>query len=297
MSQAGSWVGPERTRFDFRSPSGGLTPEQRLRVSEIINQLIRDNHEVVTQELPLAEARSLGAIAMVGESYGELVRVLRAGPSLEFCGGTHAHRTGEIGCFVLLSESSIGSGIRRIEGVVSRAAERYVQRQQNLVATLSTNLFVRPEEISERIERLQYELRERDREIQTLRAKAALAQASRLVEGAESIRGLKVVFSLVPGVDSDGLKELATALRSRLQAEPFVFVLACVSEENRLSLSIIASDRALKLGVNAGQLVKLALPFIDGKGGGGAGAAQGGGSRPAGYPQAEDAIRTALQQI
>ena len=128
VNQAGSWVGIDRMRFDFRWPQGALTPEQRRAVAHRVNEMIRDDSHLVTRVLPLEEARKTGAIWMAGEKYGDMIRVVQAGPSVEFCGGTHSHSTGELGMFVILSESSIGSGIRRIESCVSAAAEEYVEQ-------------------------------------------------------------------------------------------------------------------------------------------------------------------------
>ena len=125
VKQAGSWVGIDRMRFDFRWPRGALTPEQKREIAHRVNEMIRDDSHLVTRVLPLEEAKQTGAIWMAGEKYGELIRVVQAGPSVEFCGGTHSHSTGELGMFVILSEFSIGSGIRRIESCVSDAAEEY----------------------------------------------------------------------------------------------------------------------------------------------------------------------------
>ncbi|HTX55473.1 MAG TPA: alanine--tRNA ligase, partial [Candidatus Acidoferrales bacterium] len=154
VTQAGSWVGIDRMRFDFRNPAGALTPEQKRAVAARVNEMIRDDSPVVTRELPIEEAKRSGAIWMFGEKYGEKVRVLQAGPSIEFCGGTHAHSTGELGLFVILSEFSIGSGIRRIESCVSASAERFVVNQQELVTDLATTLSTTPEELTERVNKL-----------------------------------------------------------------------------------------------------------------------------------------------
>ncbi|MGH7728193.1 MAG: alanine--tRNA ligase, partial [Vulcanimicrobiaceae bacterium] len=168
--QAGSWVGNERMRFDFRSPRGALGPEMKRDVSARVNALIRADYHQELRVMSPQEAAASGAIAMAGEHYGERIRVVGFGPSLEFCGGTHAHSSGEIGLFVLLSESSIGSGIRRIEGLVSRAAEDFALEQQSLVAALAESLSAKPAELGERVARLQGELREAERALEGGRA-------------------------------------------------------------------------------------------------------------------------------
>src|SRR5579863_4926740 len=145
-------------RFDFRWPGGALTGEQKRDVAHRVNEMIRDDSHLITRVLPLEEAKKTGAIWMAGEKYGDLIRVVQAGPSIEFCGGTHSHTTGELGMFVILSEFSIGSGIRRIESCVSAAAEEYVGKQSDLIGALSSSMSVAPDELQERIERMQRDL-------------------------------------------------------------------------------------------------------------------------------------------
>jgi alanyl-tRNA synthetase len=147
VGQAGSWVGIDRMRFDFRSPVGALSAEQKRAVTQRVNTLIREDHHLVTRELPIEEAKATGAVTMAGEKYGDVVRVVQAGPSVEFCGGTHAHSTGELGMFVLIAESSIGAGVRRIEGAVSRAAEAIVERTSDTVTQLAETLATKPDDV------------------------------------------------------------------------------------------------------------------------------------------------------
>ena len=294
--QAGSWVGPERMRFDFRSSGGALSAAQRAEVSQCINRIIRDDSPVETFELPIEEARKRGALAMAGESYGEVVRVLQAGPSLELCGGTHAHRTGELGLFVLLSESSIGSGIRRIEGLVSQAAERFVIQQQQQLAALSAQLVVRPEEVVERVHRLGQELRERERELAEVRQRNANMQARDLASQAETIGPFQYIAVYLEDAATESLKELANALASRLQPEPYVLVLMG-SDQGRLALLVVANQAAVQQGAHAGNLLRSIVPLVGGKGGGSATQAQGGGSISAGVAEAMQAAHGALRAM
>jgi alanyl-tRNA synthetase len=289
--QAGSWVGVDRMRFDFRSPSGALSPDQRQAVARRVNELIRDDYDLVTDELPYDRALATGAITMAGEKYGELVRVVRAGPSVEFCGGTHAHSTGELGMFVILSEASIGSGVRRIEAIVSRAAEAYVGRQQDLVGSLCESLSARPDELAERIERLHGELRGVCAELGTIKARMAAADAQAYVQGASDVGGKPLVAAIVHEADAEALKSLGTAIRSRFKRG----VIALVGVDgDAVSVLVTASDDLVKAGVHAGNLVKAAVAKVDGKGGGAPAQAQGGGKNPAGAEAALAAIRAAL---
>ena len=291
VAQAGSWVGIDRMRFDFRSPGGALSPSQKRDVVARVNAMIRDDHHKVTRIMTPAEAAASGAISMAGEKYGERVRVVHFGPAVEFCGGTHAETTGELGMFMILSESSIGSGIRRIEAVVSKAAESYALDQQELVASLSERLSTKPAELADRIERLQSEVRDMQKALAEIKARLAGADAAAYVERAETIGGKRVVAVAVREANAQALKHLADAIRARLGGG--VVALAGVDGET-VSLLVTASDDAVKAGVHAGNLLKLAAPLVDGRGGGQAAHAQGGGKNPAGAQAALDAIRKAL---
>jgi alanyl-tRNA synthetase len=216
---------------------------------------------------------------------------VRFGPSIEFCGGTHAHTTGELGLFVILSESSIGSGVRRIEAVVSKAAERYVEQQQDTIGSLAERLSAKPEELVERVERLQSDVRELQKGLAEIKAQLAAADAAKYVEGAEEIDGKTVVAAVVPEANAEALRSLGNAIRSRLRSG----VIALVGvDDGTASLFVSASDDAVKGGVHAGNLVKLAAPLVGGKGGGAPAQAQGGGKDPSGAQRALAAIRGAL---
>lgn len=291
VAQAGSWVGIDRMRFDFRNPGGALTPEQRRAVAARVNEMIRDDSPVITRELPIEEAKQTGAIWMFGEKYGERVRVLQAGPSVEFCGGTHAHSTGELGFFVILSESSIGSGIRRIESCVSASAERYVVNQQELVGELASSLATTPDELTERVGKLQQEVKDLQTAVGQMKARMAAFEAARYLDRAERKGERTFVGAVVPEANAEAIRHLSGALRSRLPSG--VIALAGV-DNGSVSLLVTASDDLVKSGVHAGNLIKLAAPFVDGKGGGAAAQAQGGGKKTDGAPAAVQAIRDAV---
>jgi alanyl-tRNA synthetase len=291
IAQAGSWVGVDRMRYDFRSPGGPVTREQQRAVAQRVNEIIRADHHLETRELPYEEAVTTGAYMMPGEKYGERVRVVRAGPSIEFCGGTHSISTGELGMFLILSESSIGSGIRRIEGVVSKAAEAYALDQQALVGSLAESLSAKPEDIGERVGRLQGEMRELEKTLAEARAKLAASFARSYVERAESIGGRKVVAALVPEANSEMLSRLNAAIRLKLHSG--VVALAGVNDDS-VALLISVSNDLTKDGVHAGELLRVAAPHIEGKGGGSATQAQGGGKKVTGAEAALGAIKTKL---
>ncbi|MGZ3548168.1 MAG: alanine--tRNA ligase [Vulcanimicrobiaceae bacterium] len=291
VAQAGSWVGIDRMRFDFRSPLGALTAQQRHDIARRVNEMIRDDTPLETRVMSLEEARNSGAIMMFGEKYGERVRVVKAGPSVEFCGGTHSHSTGELGLFVILSESSIGSGIRRIESCVSRAAEQFVERQQELVGEVASSLTASPDEIVDRVTKLQRDVKDLQNAIGELKAKLAAADAQTYVESAERAGDKTFVGAVVHEANAEALKHLSSAIRQRLRSG--VVALAGV-DNGSVSLLINASDDMVKAGVHAGNLIKLAAPFIDGRGGGQPAQAQGGGKKPEGADAAVRAIRDAV---
>lgn len=291
VNQAGSWVGIDRMRFDFRWPGGALSPEQRQAVAHRVNEMIRDDDHLVTRVLPLEEAKKTGAIWMAGEKYGEMIRVVQAGPSIEFCGGTHSHSTGELGMFVILSEFSIGSGIRRIESCVSEAAEKHVGRQAELLGTLSAALAAPPDELHDRVEHMQREVKDLQTAAGQLRARLAASDAATYVENAERLGDRAFVGAVVREANGESLRHLGSAIRSRLNSG--VVALAGI-DNGSVSLLVSASDDLVRAGVHAGNLVKLAAPLISGKGGGQAVQAQGGGSNPDGAEAALRAIRDAV---
>jgi alanyl-tRNA synthetase len=278
VAQAGSWVGIDRMRFDFRWNGGALSSDQKRAVTQRVNEMIRDDSPLVTRELAFDEAKQTGAIWMFGEKYGESVRVVQAGPSVEFCGGTHSHSTGELGLFLILSEFSVGSGIRRIESCVSRAAEDVVEKQQDLVGELSSSLATTPDELGERVNKLQRDVKD-------------LQTAQAYVDRVEHRGERAFVGGVVPEAGGEALRHLSHAIRSRMPSG--VIALAGV-DNGTVSLFVSASDDLIEVGVHAGNLVKLAAPLVDGKGGGQAAQAQGGGKNAQGADAALRAIRDAV---
>jgi alanyl-tRNA synthetase len=291
VAQAGSWVGIDRMRFDFRWNGGALSSDQKRAVTQRVNEMIRDDSPLVTRELAFDEAKQTGAIWMFGEKYGESVRVVQAGPSVEFCGGTHSHSTGELGLFLILSEFSVGSGIRRIESCVSRAAEDVVEKQQDLVGELSSSLATTPDELGERVNKLQRDVKDLQTALGQLKARLASADAQAYVDRVEHRGERAFVGGVVPEAGGEALRHLSHAIRSRMPSG--VIALAGV-DNGTVSLFVSASDDLIEAGVHAGNLVKLAAPLVDGKGGGQAAQAQGGGKNAQGADAALRAIRDAV---
>jgi alanyl-tRNA synthetase len=291
VNQAGSWVGTDRMRFDFRWPGGALSSEQKRAVAHRVNEMIRDDSHLETRELPIEEAKGSGAIWMAGEKYGESVRVVHAGPAIEFCGGTHSHSTGELGVFLILSESSIGSGVRRIESCVSAAAEATIERQGETLSRLSSALATTPDDVGERVERLQRELRDAQAARDRLKAQLASADAQAYVERLQERGSRRFVGAVVADANAEALKHLSAAIRSRLHSGAIALI---GTDGDTASVLVTVSDDHVKDGVHAGSLVKIAAPLVGGRGGGQAAQAQGGGKEIGGANDALNAIRDSV---
>jgi alanyl-tRNA synthetase len=294
-AQAGSLNAPGRLRFDFTSPGGSVPASVLNEVEDEVNTVLQDDEEVRAFLTTQDEARRLGAMALFGEKYGDKVRVVEIGDySRELCGGTHVHRSGQLGLVKLLSESSIGAGIRRVEALVGIDAFRYLAREHVLVAQLAEQFKARPEELPERIGGVVERLRLAERELEKVRADAVLSSAGALADSAEDVGGTALVATAVPdGVAGNDLRALATDVRARLGARPGVVALFS-SGGGKVSFVVATTPAARERGLAAGKLVPAFAPAVGGRGGGKPDLAQGGGSDPAGVPAAVDALRRAL---
>ncbi|GAA5166461.1 alanine--tRNA ligase [Pseudonocardia eucalypti] len=295
-AQAGSLNAPGRLRFDFTSPAGAVPDSVLHDVEDEVNAVLLDDHEVRAFTTTLDEARRMGAIALFGERYGDSVRVVEIGDySRELCGGTHVHRSGQLGLVKLLSESSIGSGIRRVEALVGLDAFRFLAKEHVLVSQLSEQFKARPEELPERIGGVVERLRDAERELEKVRADAVLASAGALADGAEDVEGVALVAAAAPdGVPGNDLRALASDVRGRLGARAGVVALFSASGD-KLSFVVATTEAARSQGFAAGKLVPSFAGAIGGRGGGKPDLAQGGGSNPAGVPAAVAALRSAVR--
>lgn len=282
VKQQGSWVGPDRLRFDF-SHYEAITAEQLAEIEELIAQEVLSNVEVETKELPIAQAQKLGAIAFFGDKYGDTVRVVIAGEnSIEFCGGTHVQRLGDIGLLKVVSEGSIGSNIRRVEAITGAEPLRYMNRQDTTLTEVARALGVPTSEVVDGAEKRTTEIKDLRSQLNQLRRELAVSQASSLAEQAQD----GVVIELVEGLDRDGVRDLATAIRD--QADIEAVVLGCAPPAGGVTL--VAATQ--KDGTyHAGQLIAQAAKAIKGGGGKGADLAVAGGKDPAALAQALDLVR------
>ena len=276
-TQAGSENSPGRFRFDF--PATGSVPVSVLNdVEARVNTLLLDNLEVTAESMSQAKAKDLGAMALFGEKYGDVVRVVSVGDwARELCGGTHVARSGQLGVIKLLSESSIGAGVRRVEALVGVDAYKFLAREHILLNSL-TDLIkgARTEELPERISDLLSKMKDIEKELATVRSAQALSQVGDLAKTAQVINGISYISSVMSdGVSGDDLRKIAIDLRSREDKS----VVALISANDGKPVLVVAtSDGARSVGVKAGALVKIGSTVLGGGGGGKDDFAQGGGT-------------------
>jgi alanyl-tRNA synthetase len=297
-AQAGSLNAPGRLRFDFTSPGGAVPPSVLTDVEDEVNQVLLRSLPVTADVMSMADARRQGALAMFGEKYGDAVRVVTIGDySKELCGGTHVPNSADIGLVKLLSEASIGAGVRRVEALVGLDAFRFLAREHVLLSQLAEQFKARPEELPDRIGTVVERLRVAERELDKLRASAVLSSAGSLADAAEQVGGVALVATEVPGgLSGADLRALATEVRARLGQRPGLVVLFTVDQEtSKVSFVVATTGAARQLGLAAGALVPVFGPAVGGRGGGKPDMAQGGGTQPAGIPAAIAALRTELE--
>ena len=276
-TQAGSENSPGRFRFDF--PATGSVPTSVLdEVEARVNTLLLDNLEVTAESMSQAKAKELGAMALFGEKYGDVVRVVSVGDwARELCGGTHVARSGQLGIIKLLGESSIGAGVRRVEAVVGVDAYKFLAREHVLLNSL-TELIKgsRPEELPERISDLLTKMKDIEKELAAVRSNAALGQVDELLKNAKEIAGTSFISAVLgDGISSDDLRKIALDLRSRFDRSVVALI---SSNEDKPVLVVAVSEGARAAGIKAGALVKVGSTVLGGGGGGKDDFAQGGGT-------------------
>ena len=275
-TQAGSENSPGRFRFDF--PATGAVPDSVLNdVESRVNTLLLDNLEVSAEVMSQVDAKKLGAMALFGEKYGDQVRVVSVGDwARELCGGTHVARSGQLGIIKLLSESSIGAGVRRVEALVGVDAYKFLAREHVLLSSLTEIIKgSRTEELPERVSDLISKMKDIEKELATLRTDAALAKSSELLKTKKNIGSITLISAQISdGINSESLRTIALDLRSKTPNS--VIVLISVTD-SKPSLVVATSDEARAAGVKAGSLVKIGSAVLGGGGGGKDDFAQGGG--------------------
>ncbi|MBJ7294927.1 MAG: alanine--tRNA ligase [Dolichospermum sp.] len=292
ISQAGSLVSFDRLRFDFNCPRA-LTAEEVIQIEELVNSWISEAHSATIEEMPIAQAKAKGAVAMFGEKYGNQVRVIDfPGVSMELCGGTHVNNTAEIGVFKIIAEAGVASGVRRIEAVSGAAVLDYLNIRDIVVKDLCDRFKVKPEEIPDRITTLQTELRNNEKEIQSLKSQLAIVKSDSLLQTAEIIGEHKIIVSQLEDIDAESLKDAAERLLQKIGNG--AVVLGSIPEAGKVSIVAAFSPEVNKKGVQAGKFVGTIAKICGGGGGGKPNLAQAGGRDASKLPQALETAKNDL---
>ena len=277
VHQAGSLVEPDRLRFDF-THFEAITPEQLSQVEWMVNEAILEGYPVVTEVLPIEEAKKKGAVAMFGEKYGETVRVVEMGDfSMEFCGGTHLDNTAKAGPFRIKSESSVASGVRRMEATCGRLSLESMEKSHSVLSKAAQFLKTAPAGLLERMEQQAGEMKQLRQAVDKFKAEASLGEAKQFLAAAKTVKGLHVLTATREGLDANALRKMGDFLRDKDPA--VVGVLASISGEKITFLAVCGKEAVAK-GVKAGDLVKMVSGICGGKGGGKPDSAMGGGNDP-----------------
>lgn len=289
VNQAGSLVTPERLRFDFTHFSA-VTPEQLEAVENEVNEKILENLKVTVREMPVDEARKEGAMALFGEKYGDIVRVVSAGNySKELCGGTHLGFTGEAGLIKILSESGISAGVRRIEALTGFNAINYYKEKDRLLKEASEAAKTPAEELVKKIEGLAGEIKGTKKELEELKSKLVSGSMDKIIDEAEAVNGMKIAAARMKDLDMNALRNASDTLKNRIGSGVVILVSA---KDGKVNLIVSATEDAVKAGIHCGKIIKAAAAACGGGGGGRPDMAQAGGKDTNGIA---DAIRIARE--
>ncbi|MEJ5996837.1 alanine--tRNA ligase [Corynebacterium sp. H130] len=297
--QAGSMNKPGYLRFDFNYTES-LTPEQLHQIEQITNQAVDNDWTVNTIETSLEEAKAMGAMALFGENYGSEVRLVEIGGpfSMELCGGTHVAHSSQVGPVAVLGESSVGSGVRRIEAYSGLDSFTYLSKERALAAGLAASMKAPSEELPERIAQLTEKLKAAEKEVERMRQAQLAAESLKYVESAQDVNGFHVIAVQLPaGIDGGELRSIATELRGKVADKDAVIVLGSENEGGKAPYIVAATKSAIARGVKSGDLVKVIGEYVDGRGGGKPDMAQGAGSNIAGLQAGFEAVKSALERV
>ena len=275
VHQAGSLVEPDRLRFDFTHFSA-LTAEELAKVSALVNEAVLEGYDVVTEELPIEEAKKKGAIALFGEKYGEVVRVVEMGEgySVEFCGGTHLSNTAKVGVFHISNEFSVASGVRRIEATTGKLSLDVMNQNQKMLFEAAAVLKAKPGELREKAKAMMTEAKKLHQEIEKFKAEASVGEARQFLMSAKTVGELKVLTASRENVDAATLRQMGDFLKDK---EPNVVAVLASTSDEKISFLAVCGKNAIAKGIKAGDLVKNVCTICGGKGGGKPDSAMGGG--------------------
>ncbi len=293
VEQAGSSVNEDRLRFDF-THFAPLTDEEIKQVEDIVNEQIANDLSVTTENMPIEEARKTGAMALFGEKYGDVVRVVSMGDfSKEFCGGTHVDHTGDIAAFKIISETGVAAGVRRIEALTSKGLMQYYEEREKELLDAAKAAKTTPDQLTNKITHLQEENKALNSEIESLKSQLAQNEMGDVTDQVQEVNGVKFLAAQIDNADMGELRDLGDQLKEKLGEG--VIVLAS-AKDGKVSLMAMATDEAVKKGAHAGNLIKASASLVGGGGGGRPNMAQAGGKNPAGIPDALEKAKEVLQE-
>jgi alanyl-tRNA synthetase len=294
VKQAGSMVSPDRLRFDF-SHFTRVDPEKLIELEQLVNNRIRDNLPLHTDEMSKEEAFKTGAMAIFEERYGEKVRLVQIGDgvSMELCGGTHTERTGDIGLFRIVSESAVGANVRRIEALTGKAAILYDQQQSHQLRIAASLLKTSPDKLGERLEQLLKESKEKDRELESLKGRLLSKKSADFLSGVREIDGIKVISREMEANSAKDLRESADKIKDKLGSG--VILLGSKQEGKAMLICKVTKDLVNRF--SAGDIIKELSSIVGGKGGGRPDMAQGGGNKPEKLEKALEAIDGLIKRM
>ena len=274
VHQAGSYVEPDRLRFDFTHYSA-LTAEELAKVNSLVQNAVLEGYPVDIREMPIEEAKATGATALFSEKYGDTVRVVNMGGySVELCGGTHLDNTAKVGPFELESECSVASGVRRIEAITGKACLKRMERNQQLLFEAAAKLKTKPADVGTKIQSYVEEVRERKRSVEQYKAKEASGEVERFLFGSRNMGGFKVLTAMVPNADAAKLRQMGDMLRDK---DPKVVAVLATNNDGKPTFLAVCGKDAVASGLKAGELVKQVCSCCGGSGGGKPDSAMGGG--------------------
>ena len=291
VEQAGSYTANDHIRFDF-THFAALTPEELAQVEALVNEDILAGYPVITEEMGIDEAKKKGAMALFGEKYGAVVRVVQAGDSVELCGGTHLDNTAKAGSFKIIGEASVAAGVRRIEAVTGKAVLDFLNERQQILSEAAATLKTSPNELPAKIEQTVSELRAMTKEKEKLTSKVASLQMVDLLNVARDVKGVNVIATKLEDASAETLRTMGDNIKEK--APNMVAVLSAVND-GKVNLLCVCGTEAVKKGAHAGKIIKEVAKMVGGGGGGRPDSATAGGKQPEKLEEALEAVNNIVE--
>lgn len=293
VEQAGSYTDADHVRFDF-THFAAVTQEELVKIEDIVNDAIFAAYPVITEEMPIDEAKKRGAMALFGEKYGSTVRVVQAGDfSIELCGGTHLTNTAQAGMFKIISESSVAAGVRRIEALTGKGVLNFLQEKQTLILDTAKALKTTPHDLLSKVEQLLEEIRDTNKKVEKLSAKVANMQMIDLFNLSRDVKGVNVIAAKLEDVTPDMLRVMGDQIKEK--APKMVAVLSTVVEGGKINFVCVCGAEAVKAGAHAGKIIKEVAKMCNGGGGGRPDNATAGGKDASKLEEALEAVNNIVE--